>query len=289
MRVVEHRDVDRFRDLARTEGDGAARRGVVRSCPSRAVHRCIVHCDLVGRRTAERDPETQHRTWRLLDLRIRDRQPGWALDPGADGGRELATVRRAGHARRGARGRGAERDRDRSVARWSDLDPVLVELGLVDAPARVCDSTGDGERVAHGLVLVERLGAVEDLFAEHEPEPELALAVMLGGHVRETGGEGSALCCRAGAGLCRHRDEQGGRQHPVVRRAQRPRCPALAVRREHDGDVTGPVGRDGDLPQIAPPVDPARARHGASAHLERAVAHVGVAVRRCRRSARGGR
>ena len=101
---------------------------------------------------------------------------------------------------------------------------------------------------------------------------------MVGGHV------GKLRSQRIGAtqGLlrvCRHRDEQRRRQRPAVRRAQRPRRPARAGRQKHDADVPGPVGRHRDLPQVAPAVDPAHARHAAPGHLERAVAHVGVGVR----------
>ena len=291
MGIVQHRDRDRLRRLARREVQRAARRGVVRPRLCGAVPGRVVHLHVGRGRPVERHREGERRSRSFEDIRIRNRQPGRAFDPGADRRRQLAAVRRAGHARRAARSRGAQRDRDRSVARGAYVDPVRVELGLVDARAPLCDSAGDGQRVAHRLVLVHRFGAVEDLVAEHQPEPELARAVVFGGHVDELRGERCGPLIvgsrRPGActGLCRHRAEQRCRQHPAVRRAQRPRRPALAVRREHDADVPGPVGRHRDLPQVAPPVDPAHARHAAAGHLERAVAHVGVAVRDVRAQA----
>ena len=207
MGIVQHRDLDRLPGLTGCEAKRARACGVVRPRLGGAVPGRVVHLHGGRSRPVELHPELEYRSRSFVDCRIRNRQPGRPFDPGADGGRELATVRRAGHARRAARSRGAQRDRDRSVARWLYPDPVLVELGLVDARAPLCDSTGDGQRVAHRLVLVQRFGAVEDLVAEHQPEPELARAVVLGGHAREPGREGESLGIGAG---CRRRAGPGG-------------------------------------------------------------------------------
>ena len=77
--VVEHRDLDRLRRLARGEGQRAGRRCVVLTRPRAPVPRRVVDGHRVGRRAAQRHREGRRRAGRLLHPGIAHRQRRQAL------------------------------------------------------------------------------------------------------------------------------------------------------------------------------------------------------------------
>ena len=173
--VVEHRDRDRLRGLARREAERAAGGGIVGARRGRAVRRGVVHRHRAGRRPAERDREGQRLARVLMHPGVGHRDPHRPGDGRRHGALKPAAVR-------GLHRSAWQPHRHRRVRVRLDGDrpALIVPLRLAARPRDVTVRHRE-RRVPQRLVAQPR-----HVLAEGQPEGErLPSPGVLGRHVGE--------------------------------------------------------------------------------------------------------